>query len=120
MEILIKRWYLTRLYFRKKVLNNFLVAKVMKKRHYVWYFWSWVVIGNDFYETNYMYFLTKDEQLLKKYNEIWDKVRNNFQNGFDSQPVYVWKYVKTKTKTCESKINKSSHDYGMLKEAFHQ
>ena len=30
----------------------------------------------DFDETKYMTFLIKDNELLEKYNEIWDKVSN--------------------------------------------
>ena len=29
----------------------------------------------DFEETKYMSFLIKDNKLLEKYNEIWDKIR---------------------------------------------
>ena len=31
----------------------------------------------DFDETKYMSFLKKDDELLKKYNEIWEKVKNS-------------------------------------------
>ena len=27
----------------------------------------------DFHETRYMYFLTKDDELLDKYNKVWEK-----------------------------------------------
>ena len=30
----------------------------------------------DFDETKYMSFLVKDDELLGKYNEIWEKVKN--------------------------------------------
>ena len=33
----------------------------------------------DFDETKYMPFLIKDVELLEKYNETWEKVRNNLK-----------------------------------------
>ena len=35
----------------------------------------------DIDETKYMFFLIKDDELLEKYNEIWEKVRNNIKNN---------------------------------------
>ena len=43
--------------------------------------------------------MIKDDGLLKKYNEIWKKVKNNLKIEFDSEPVYDEKYLKAKTKT---------------------
>ena len=31
----------------------------------------------DFDETKYMSFLIKNDELLEKYNEIWEKVKNS-------------------------------------------
>ena len=42
----------------------------------------------DFDETEYMSFLIKDDELLEKYNEIWEKLKNIIQKEFDSEPVY--------------------------------
>ena len=36
-----------------------------------------------FDETKYVSFLIKDNELLEKYNEIWDKVSNIIKKGFD-------------------------------------
>ena len=44
-----------------------------------------------------MYFLIEDDELLEKYNSIWDKVRADIKK-FDSQSVYKKKYLKTKIK----------------------
>ena len=41
----------------------------------------------DFDEIKYISFLIKDDELLKKYNEIWDKVKNSIKKEFDSEPV---------------------------------
>ena len=49
----------------------------------------------DFEEINYISFLIKDNQLLEKYNEIWDEFSNIVKKGFDSEPVYNEKYLKT-------------------------
>ena len=59
----------------------------------------------DFDETKYISFLIKDDELLEKYNEIWEKVRNSIKKEFDSKPVYCEKYLKTKTKSSKEKIN---------------
>ena len=50
-----------------------------------------------FDQTKYMCFLIKDNKLTKKYNEIWDKVSEIIEKGFDSEPVYHEKCLKTKT-----------------------
>ena len=35
-----------------------------------------------------MYFLVKNDDLLEKYNIIWDKVSAGIKKKFDSKPVY--------------------------------
>ena len=49
-----------------------------------------------------MSFTISDKQLLKKYNQIWKKVKNLLNIKFDIEPVYGDndKYIKTKIKTC--------------------
>ena len=32
-------------------------------------------------------FLKKDDELLKKYNEIWEKVKTSVKKEFDNEPV---------------------------------
>ena len=49
-------------------------------------------------QTKRMFFLIDDDDLLEKYNAIWDK------NKFDNEPVYNKEFLKTKIK---------SHDYGI-------
>ena len=58
-----------------------------------------------FDETKYMSFLIRDVELFEKYNEIWEKVSNSSKKGFYSEPVYNEKYLKTKIKSYEWKIN---------------
>ena len=45
-----------------------------------------------------MHFLIEYEELLKKYNDIWDKVSNSTRNEIDSKPAYNKKFLKTKLK----------------------
>ena len=59
----------------------------------------------DFEETKYMSFLIRDDELLEQYDKIWDKVRNSMKKGFDSEPVYNEKYLKTKTKSYDENIS---------------
>ena len=46
-----------------------------------------------------MYFLIKDDNLLKKCNSIWDEVSADIEKEFDSEPVYKKKYLKIKIKS---------------------
>ena len=39
-----------------------------------------------------MSFLRKDDKLLEKYNNVWDKVRNSIKKEFDSEPVFNQKF----------------------------
>ena len=50
-------------------------------------------------QTRWMYFLIEDDDLLEKYNTIWDKVSADIKNEFDSEPVYSKKVLKTKVKS---------------------
>ena len=40
----------------------------------------------DFYETKYRYF-DKNDELLEKYNEIWEKASTSFKKEFNSEPA---------------------------------
>ena len=50
-------------------------------------------------QTQWMYFLTEDDDLLEKYNTIWDKVSADIKKEFDSQSIYNKNYLKTKVKS---------------------
>ena len=41
-----------------------------------------------------MNLLVNDKEILKKYNKIWDKIKNLFEKKFDSEPVCNDKYIK--------------------------
>ena len=46
-----------------------------------------------------MYFLIKNDDLLAKYNNIWDKTSTYVKKEFDSDPVYNKEFLKTKIKS---------------------
>ena len=41
----------------------------------------------------------EDDDLLEKYNTIWDKVSADIKREFHSEPVYNKNYLKTKVKS---------------------
>ena len=43
--------------------------------------------------------LIEDDDLLEKYNTIWDKVSAHIKKEFGSEPVYNKNYLKTKIKS---------------------
>ena len=47
-------------------------------------------------QTKQKYFLTEDNDLLEEYHTIWDKVSDDMEKEFDSDPVYNKNYLKTK------------------------
>ena len=48
----------------------------------------------------------KDNELLEKYN----KIKSATVKGFDSEPVYKERNIKSKIKSYEGKINTNFHD----------
>ena len=45
-----------------------------------------------------MSFVIKDDDVLDKYNEIWNKIKKTLNIKFHSMPVYDEKYIKAKVK----------------------
>ena len=45
-----------------------------------------------------MSFVIKDDGVLDKYNEIWDKIKEKLNIKFHSMPVYDEKCIKAKVK----------------------
>ena len=60
-------------------------------------------------------FLIKNDEMLRKYNKIQEKVSNSVKKGFYSESVYNGKYLKTKKKSFISNF----HDNGIPKEGSH-
>ena len=65
-------------------------------------------------QTKWMYFLIEDDDLLEKYNTIWDKVSADIKKEFDSEPACNKEFLKTKIKShgdevtdfCDEKITR--------------
>ena len=51
-----------------------------------------------------MSFLIKNNEVRKKYEEIWNVIKNKLNIKFHSQPVYENKYLKTKVKEFNGNI----------------
>ena len=65
--------------------------------------------------TKWMYFLIEDEELLKKHNDIWNRVSNNVKKEFDTETIYNKKFLKTKIKYCGDETT-NFHDKEIPKE----
>ena len=50
-------------------------------------------------QTKWMSFLIEDDDLLEKYNTIWDKVSADIKKEFESESVYNKNYLKSKIKS---------------------
>ena len=71
----------------------------------------------DFDETKYMSLLIKNDELLKKYNDIQEKVSKSIRKKLDSEPVYDEKYLETKIKLYQGKINTNFYNNKIPKES---
>ena len=45
-------------------------------------------------QTKWIYFLIEDDDLIEKYDTIWDKVSTDTNNEFDSEPAYNKEFLK--------------------------
>ena len=66
-----------------------------------------------------MSFLIKDDEVLEKYEKIWDLIKNKLKIKFHSLPVYDKKYLKTKVSEYEDMIKTNFLCNGMPKENMH-
>ena len=89
----------------KKDLNISLAIKILKNRPLCIFLPKMNAHRKYFDEIKYMSFLIKDDKLLEKYNEIWEKVKNSLKKDVDSEPVYNGKYLKAKIKSHNRKTN---------------
>ena len=48
--------------------------------------------------------MIKDDDVLDKYNEIWDKIKNKLSIKFNGEPVYDEKYIKAKVRKFDGVI----------------
>ena len=51
-----------------------------------------------------MNFLNENDDLLEKYNTIWDRVNVDIKKEFDSKPVYNKNFSKTKIKSHSNEV----------------
>ena len=51
-----------------------------------------------------MNFLIEDDELIEKYNTVWDKVSADIKEEFDSEPDYNNNYLKPKIKSHGDKV----------------
>ena len=66
-----------------------------------------------------MFFFTKDDVVLEKYEQIWDVIKNNLKIKFHSLPVYDQAYIKAKVKEYNGVKKTKYLDNGILKEVMH-
>ena len=63
-----------------------------------------------------MTFLIKDDEVGEKYEQIWDVIKNKLKIKFHSEPVYEYKYLKTKVKEYDGVIKANFLNNGKPKE----
>ena len=51
-----------------------------------------------------MSFLIEDEEVGEKFEQIWDVIKNKLKIKFHSEPVYEYKYLRTKVKEYDGGI----------------
>ena len=66
-----------------------------------------------------MSFLIKDEELLDKYQQIWDMIKNKLSIKFHSKAIYENKYLKTKVREYYGAIKTKFLGNGIPKENIH-
>ena len=63
-----------------------------------------------------MSFLIKDDEVWDKYDKIWDVIKNKLNIKFHSEPVYEYKYLKTKVREFDGVIKTNFLGKGIPKE----
>ena len=66
-----------------------------------------------------MCFIIKDDSVLDKYNEIWNKIKEKLNIKFHSMPVYDKTYIKAKIREFDSKIKTNFLGNEIPKENIH-
>ena len=66
-----------------------------------------------------MSFVIKDDNVLDKYNEIWDKIKETLSIKFHSMPVYDEQYIKAKVREFNGVIKTNFSDDKIPKENMH-
>ena len=63
-----------------------------------------------------MSFLTKDDEVWDKYDQIWDAIKDKLGIKFHSEPAYKYKHPKSKVKEFDGVIKTNFLGNGMPKE----
>ena len=71
------------------------------------------------YRSPNMPFFIKDEEVGEKCEQIWDVIKNKLKIKFHSEPVYEYKYLKTKVREYDDVIKTKVLGNGILKENMH-
>ena len=66
-----------------------------------------------------MSFLIKDDEVWEKYEQIWDVIKNKLKIKFHSEPVYEYKYLKTKVREYDGVTKTNFLGNGIPKENMH-
>ena len=66
-----------------------------------------------------MSFLIKNDEMWKKYDKIWDVIKDKLGIKFHSEPVYEYKYLKAKVKEFDGVIKTNFLGKGIPKENMH-
>ena len=66
-----------------------------------------------------MSFMVKGDNVLDKYNKIWDKIKENLNIKFNSKPIYDQKYLKAKVREFDGVIKTNFLGNGVPKENMH-
>ena len=77
-----------KVFFRKKCFKYLIGCKDDKIKPSSIFLPKMNAHRRDFDETIYMSSLIKDDELLEKYNEICEKVKNSIKKEFNNKPVY--------------------------------
>ena len=64
-------------------------------------------------------FIVKDDDMLDKYNEIWDRIKEKLNIKFHSMPVYDQTYIKAKVREFDGAIKTNFLGDGVTKENMH-
>ena len=66
-----------------------------------------------------MSFMVKDDNVLDKYNKIWDKIKEKLNIKFHSKPVYDQIYIKVKVREFDAVIKTNFLGNKVPKESIH-
>ena len=78
-----------RVSFDKKRFKYFIRYKDAKKfEPYVHSSQKWLYIEKSLMKLHLCFLLIKDDELLEKYNEIWEKVKDSLKKELDNESVY--------------------------------